>query len=76
MTIRTGFWISLTCSFISLALSIFFTVQEENNMKPNLGKTVVIAKDTLIIVDYSTLLNSYELSNGTQISTEFFEKLK
>lgn len=42
-------------------------------MKANVGKKIVIGNDTLLIVDYSYVFESYTLSNGTEVSETFVE---
>lgn len=39
-------------------------------MKSDIGKRIVIDKDTLTITDYSVFKESYTLSNGTSINKE------
>lgn len=41
---------------------------ELNNYKSRLGTIVVINKDTLVIIDYSQINESFTLSNGIKIS--------
>lgn len=48
----------------------------DNNIKSNIGKTIIINKDTLIITDYSMLNSNYTLSNGTKVSFEYINNLK
>lgn len=45
--------------------------EEQSSYLKNIGKEVIIGKDTSMIVDYSTIGHSYMLSNGTTISKEF-----
>lgn len=44
------------------------------NIINQVGKKVIINKDTLLIMDYSLLNQNYTLSNGVKISFEFEEK--
>ncbi len=39
----------------------------------NIGKTIVIDKDTLTIVNYSLINESYALSNGTNVNVKLVE---
>lgn len=43
--------------------------KESDSLKSHIGETVIIKKDTLIIVDYSYLNDNFTLSNGTKVST-------
>jgi hypothetical protein len=45
--------------------------KEKLSYSKNIGKEVVIGKDTSVIVDYSSISQSYMLSNGTTVSKEF-----
>lgn len=45
-------------------------------LKEYVGDTVVINKDTLIVVDYSTWNSTLELSNGTSVDVELIKKMK
>lgn len=48
----------------------------ENSIKKEVGKKVILEKDTLTIIDYSILNDTYTLSNGVKVSFELVEKLK
>lgn len=48
--------------------------EETTHIIHEVGKKVLIDKDTLIIMDYSILNQNYTLSNGVKISFEFEEK--
>ena len=50
--------------------------ESNEEFKNNLGKRVVIDKDTLTITDYSLLNDNYVLSNGSKISYKLIGKLK
>jgi len=43
--------------------------------KSNIGKQVIIKKDTLLIIDYSSLLREYSLDNGLKIDKDYCEKI-
>lgn len=47
--------------------------KEENKYKKHIGKTVIIGKDTSTIVDYSTFFHTLKLSNGSEVSVEYFK---
>ena len=49
---------------------------EQDKYKSHLGDTIVIKKDTLIVIDYSTLQNSYTLSNGSSIAIDLINNKK
>ena len=40
-----------------------------------IGSKLILEKDTVMIIDYSLLKNSYTLSNGKEISFDLVEKL-
>lgn len=43
--------------------------------KAHLGDKVVINKDTLIIIDYSLIESNYKLSNGSEVSFDYVDKI-
>lgn len=47
---------------------------EENKYKIQVGKKVIIGKDTLQILDYSIWQENFTLSNGSTVSYDFVEK--
>jgi hypothetical protein len=58
--------------FISLTINA--VVSAEEKVKSKVGSTVIIKKDTLIIIDYSMLKQNYTLSDGREVSFEFIDK--
>jgi hypothetical protein len=58
---------------LSNILDRFNTNQNETAQR--IGQMVVMGKDTLMIVDYSTLNKTYTLDSGIEISTELADKL-
>jgi hypothetical protein len=48
--------------------------KKEAEIKKHLGETIVINKDTLLITDYSFLNSTYKLSNGSEISFDYYNK--
>jgi hypothetical protein len=48
----------------------------ENKYKAEVGRTVVLGKDTLTIVDYSILMENFTLSNGQKVSYSFVKNKK
>jgi len=51
------------------------TKDEHRRMGQNVGKKVVLYKDTLMITNYSIIFAQYELESGATISEELFKKL-
>ena len=72
-------------TFVSLiSLAIIFAIlwwalrtigdsidKEKNRYRIEIGKTIIIGKDTLKVLDYSTLQENFTLSNGATVSYEF-----
>ena len=50
--------------------------KEQSGFKSEIGQKVVLEKDTLLIIDYSSLMKTYTLSNGKEISFDLVSKLK
>ena len=51
------------------------TIEEaKKEFTERLGDTCIIKEDTLIIMDYSIIRNSFILSNGTEVSTDFIKE--
>jgi len=48
--------------------------EEQDKYKIHVGKKVIIEKDTLQILDYSTWQENFTLSNGTTVSYDFVER--
>ncbi len=42
----------------------------------NIGKKVILYKDTLLIINYSIIDNTYTLSNGVKVASELIEQIK
>ena len=62
---------------------IWFSIIEEEMIKtekmfePKMGTKVVIDKDTLTVVNYSSLMGTFTLSNGTEVDKSvIFNKSK
>ena len=64
-------------AFVSISFIIGITLADkvndeikelEETYKVNLGKKILIDKDSLTIIDYSTFNESYTLSNGKSIN--------
>jgi len=68
---------------ITLAFVIVFVVSitlflnnTEQQMKDNIGRRIIMNKDTLIVTDYSIVFETYNLSNGSKVSKELLKTLK
>lgn len=48
--------------------------QEHNKYIKDIGKTVIIGKDTSVVVDYSCIYQNFKLSNGNTVSLEYLQK--
>ena len=48
---------------------------EVGKIESKVGTKLILEKDTVMIIDYSLLKNSYTLSNGKEISFELVDKL-
>lgn len=60
----------------SIAGLIDYTHKEEAEYKANIGRTVVIGKDTFVVTSYSMLSNEYVLSNGTKVDKDFIKPIQ
>lgn len=47
--------------------------QIDQAMSQRIGDTIVVMKDTLLIVDYSVSRKSYIMNNGTELSEKLIE---
>jgi hypothetical protein len=50
-------------------------IDNQKELKQNLGSKLVIDKDTLTIVDYSTVNQNYTLSTGAKVSKRLADSL-
>lgn len=70
--------------FFIIAIGIYFTFiasvfnfandkynEKSQTLKEFVGDTVILNKDTLFVVDYSTFNNTLTLSNGVEVGSEF-----
>lgn len=58
-----------------MLFSLNNTMQEmDDEYKSNIGKEIILEKDTLTIVDYSLWDETYTLSNGVKVNTDFIKK--
>lgn len=70
-------FVAFSLSFIisNISKKISYTIKKEvNSYKENIDKQIIINGDTLKIVDYKVLTNSYKLSNGLEVSKDFVNK--
>jgi hypothetical protein len=50
--------------------------KHKDQLKQNIGLKVLLNKDTLQIIDYSTIEGNYTLSNGVKVVFELIEQIK
>lgn len=64
--------------FITLASGMAYTsIQKEKaEYEVNIGKRMILEKDTLTIIDFSTLDETYSLSNGIKVSKGIINNAK
>ena len=68
------FWLFGTAYFIANISN--GASNEIRSREKNIGKSVVLKKDTLTIIDYSFINNTYTLEDGRDISVELLETIK
>ena len=68
----------LSASAITFIFNDFKSSMEKKELeiKKELGKKVVFEKDTVTVIDYNTLKETYTLSNGIEVSFYLVSKLK
>jgi len=60
--------IGVTLLYYSIATLLVLTVDKQNEAaKENIGNNVIIKGDTLLILDYNFIGNTYTLDNGLKI---------
>lgn len=74
MNLSKFFIITAIAAVLLNALIIFLLDQEKKSFKKMVGETVIVGKDTSVIVDYNTAFETFTLSNGKTISKEFAKK--
>jgi hypothetical protein len=64
--------------FITLASGMAYTEikKEKAEYEVNVGKRMILEKDTLTIIDFSTLDETYTLSNGIKVSKGIINNAK
>lgn len=71
--------ISLAALGLAICASILITIlfdgikEEKQKIEAKIGKTIIMDKDTLIIVDYNSILETYKLNNGKEVSFKYAE---
>ena len=67
----------LSVSAITFVLHDFKISMEKKELeiKKELGKKVLFEKDTVTVIDYNTLKETYTLSNGIEVSFDLVSKL-
>jgi hypothetical protein len=51
-------------------------IEQEDLMESHVGDTIIMRKDTLIVVDFSTINDTYTLDNGMTINRKIIENGK
>jgi len=73
-------FISMVVLWVLLAILFNGVKSNVNNaqetMSKNVGVKVVLDGDTLTIIDYTLIGNTYTLSNTAKVSAEFVEKYR
>ena len=69
-----------TLTVVTLLISLIVIIAcirhyETSVMEDRVGESVVVNKDTLVIISFSTFTDEYMLSNGTSISDEYLNNL-
>jgi hypothetical protein len=54
---------------------IYYSINEDLIYEKELGKKVVLNKDTLVVIDYSSGRKTLKLSNGIEIQLVVYKKL-
>ena len=72
--------VTLLISLIVIIASLIVIIAcirhyETSVMEDRVGESVVVNKDTLVIISFSTFTDEYMLSNGTSISDEYLNNL-
>lgn len=75
------FFIKMAAALITCLLAMLFLTNnvikeheaDEARMKAKIGTTVIIHKDTLIVLDYKLFNKTYVLSNGVEVAENFIK---
>ena len=68
--------IALIAIFVLLIHSLTSSItseigKEQNKYKVKIGQKVFLEKDTLTIIDYSSIMENFTLSNGKTVNASF-----
>ncbi len=66
----------VACIIGFISICVYSTLKKADDVKENVGKIIVINKDTLIITGYSVVDEIYLLSNNGKISFNLIDKPK
>lgn len=62
-------FVVMCCSMAYLIHSMSSNIDKEQNMyKAKIGSQFILEKDTLTIVDYSSIMETFTLSNGKEVN--------
>jgi uncharacterized membrane protein YraQ (UPF0718 family) len=68
---------AIVCVIMAFVIAYAISTQIDNKKKDlqsYVGKTVVVGKDTLTIVNYSMVFENFTLSNGTKVDEQFVKQ--
>jgi hypothetical protein len=51
-------------------------IEQEDLMESHVGDTIIMRKDTLIVVDFSVISDTYTLDNGMTINRKIIENVE
>lgn len=60
--------IMIATLFIGINFILSSAEKEQETYKAKIGKTIVLEKDTLTVIDYSMIMETFKLSNGQDVS--------
>lgn len=78
-TIKTGIPWVIALTAMGLGFAYFLSKGsaqvecKKDEMETHIGDTIIISKDTLIVVNYSLWDGSYTLSNGVEVAGNLIE---
>lgn len=63
--------------FLASVISLNIVIKKNiEKIESNIGKNIILQGDTLMVVDYSIINNSYTLEDGRSIDIKLVDKLK
>lgn len=72
------FLIGIVAIILGLSMAIYLMQSalknEKDKYESNIGHKIIIAKDTLTITNYSRIMETFTLSNGTTVDASFVFK--